>query len=495
MKNPTQIVSSLKTTLPKKPLQCLPRRLAHHFGALRWVVGSRCERLLKNPLLKDLTILSASALFLQFFSGLYRIYLVKRVGPETIGLVGMVFPLYRMVTSLITLGLPTILARFVAADYAQGDWGRLRLYKRTSFLMVAVMASCLSAGLLLFSTPLGRLLYQDYRARPILAYLAPVLLITGLTLVYKGYFRGLGQTLPLALSEIGELLVESCFVLQILGKTVPPVETGVKIMTTGYLIGELSSLFILLLFDGFSSASLRNKAQASPIESETIRSQRKTTAARGRLLRSSLPLLARSLILSFSSLTEGILLPKLLIEGGLAPAVATGAAGRYWGMAQPIAYFPLVFLFPLSTIILPATARASVQRKLPKFMKKIRKLLLLALCYSAGSALLLLKTGDRLSALLFKAPLPHNQLLILAASLPLLTINILLISVAEGLGEQNFLFLSSLVLISVKTGIMVALTPGLGICGAILADLIEQAILTAGLLWRLRKTGLFLPIS
>src|SRR5690606_16083926 len=109
------------------------------------------------------------------------------------------------------------------------------------------------------------------------------------------------------------------------------------------------------------------------------------------------PLMAQQLILSFSRIADGILLPHLLKKGGLSPSLAATKLGEYWGMATPLLFFPLFIFSPLSTIILPATARASVSQKLSLYLRKIRCLLGVALLYGLVAGGLLLRFGPTIS--------------------------------------------------------------------------------------------------
>jgi stage V sporulation protein B len=388
-----------------------------------------------HPQFKKYAFLSCSGLLLRFYGGVYRLYLLRRFGAEPFGLMGMIFPFYRLLTLLITMGLPTALVRLIAIEKAKNN---------TAWILQVVY---------LFSTPLGSLLYNEPRTGPLIKIFALALGLNSLCLVYRGYFHGLDRIAPLVGADLIETMGETVFTLIFLcsiGSSSCSVEAGARILATGYLFGEVTCLSALILYDRcFVRPHFPAVAPGQAVSKRKLLS----------LLRSSFPIMTQQLSLSLSRIADSILLPKLLTKAGLTTSQIAQGLGQYWEMAVPLLFFPMILFSPLSTLILPAIARATVNNTLPAFFRKIRRLLGWAFLYSVVVCLLLLQWGKPLSLLLYKSTAATHYLPFLLPALPFMVMNNILMPVAEGLGKQNFLLQVTLILILIKTGITAAFVP------------------------------------
>ena len=440
-----------------------------------------------HPYLKNFALLSCSSLLLRIYGSVYRLYLLRRFGAEPFGLMGMIFPFYRLLTLLITMGLPTALVRLIAIEKAKNNTAWILQVKKKVSTAVAIVAGLLSLLVYFFSTPLGSLLYNEPRTGPLLRIFALALSLNSLCLVYRGYFHGLNRIAPLAWADIIETMGETVFILIILfsvGSASFSVEAGAQILATGYLLGEVACLCALFLYDRcFVRPHLAVGTPGEAVSGRTVFS----------LLRSSFPLMAQQLILSLSRIADSILLPKLLMKAGLTSSQIAQELGQYWEMAIPLIFFPMVLFSPLSTLILPATARATVKNNLPAYFRRIRRLLGYAFLYCVVVCLLIAKFGKPLSLLLFKSTAATRYLPFLLPALPFMVMNNILMPVAEGLGKQNFLLQATLILIFIKTGITASFVPlpAFGLSGAAWAVTISQILLFCLLL----KETLFTTVT
>lgn len=425
-----------------------------------------------QPHCKKYALLTFSSLLLRVYGSIYRLYLLRCFGAEPFGLLGMIFPFYRLLSLLVTMGLPTALVRLIAIEKAKKNTAWILQAKKNVALLVAATAFPVSLLIFLFATPLGSLLYNDLRTGPLLKYFALALNLHGLCLVYRGYFHGLDRITPLAFADLIETLGETIFILLFLFVARRPpfsVETSAPILAKGYLLGEATCLGALFLYDRFRVRPHLIATATQPVPG------RKLWA----LLYTSFPLMAQQLSLSLARIAESILLPKLLTRGGLSPSQIAQSLGEYWEMATPLLFFPMILFSPVSTLILPATARATVKNNLPVYFRRIRWLLGGAFLYALGVCLFLLKFATPLSLLLHKTTAATRYLPFLLPALPFMIMNSLLTPVAEGLGKQAFLLRATLVLIFIKTGVTAAFVPlpAFGLAGAAWGVTISQAML------------------
>ena len=405
---------------------------------------------------------------------IYRLFLLRCFGAEPFGLLGMIFPFYRLLSLLITMGLPTAFVRLIAIEKAKKKYRLDFTIQKTVFTFVAVTAFLVSCLLFLFATPLGSLLYNDLRTGPLLKYYALALNLHCLCLVYRGYFHGLDRIAPLAFADLIETLGETTFILLFLFSCPCPrlsVEAAGLILAKGYLLGEATCLGALFLYDRSRVRPvLTNTAPPSGLRAKTLT-----------LTVFFFPPHGPAVSFVPGAYRRKHPLTQIIDEGGLTPTQIAHNLGEYWEMAMPLLLFPLILFSPVSTLILPATARATVKNNLPVYFQKLRWLLRGALLYSLGVSFLLLKFAKPLSLLLYETTAATRYLPFLLPALPFMIMNNLLTPVAEGLGKQVFLLRATLVLIFIKTGVMAAFVPlpAFGLAGAAWALTISQALLFA----------------
>lgn len=106
--------------------------------------------------IRDYLVLLTGGILLQIGELLYRLVLAGQAGAETLGLTGMVFPLYRFLCILSTLGLCPTLTRMAAVHQ-----GNALAVEATYHRLILRFAVLLSLALVLAAPLLSRYVYPD----------------------------------------------------------------------------------------------------------------------------------------------------------------------------------------------------------------------------------------------------------------------------------------------------------------------------------------------
>ena len=155
----------------------------------------------KDNLMKGALTLSIGAILAKIFSAIYRIGLTRILGGEGIGLYQLVFPLYSLCVVLATAGLPMAISKVIAKSKNQG-----KSVAKKCLLFVMIVSLILSFILLTCSKGLARL--QGEEAISICyIILAPSIILVSACSVLRGYFQGVGDFTPSAVSNIVEQFV------------------------------------------------------------------------------------------------------------------------------------------------------------------------------------------------------------------------------------------------------------------------------------------------
>ena len=91
---------------------------------------------------------------------------------------------------------------------------------------------------------------------------------------------------------------------------------------------------------------------------------------------------------------------------GLAASVSTGLFGKLTGMAEPIAYFPLLFAAPLGSVLSPQVSSAFKTKSFTKILRKISLFYLATTFFCLMAFFLILLMAAPLSQLLYNDASP-----------------------------------------------------------------------------------------
>jgi stage V sporulation protein B len=155
---------------------------------------------------------------------------------------------------------------------------------------------------------------------------------------------------------------------------------------------------------------------------------------------------------------------------GLSAAGATAAYGQLTGIAVPLLYLPTVFIFPLTTALLPSVAATAV-RSPARLRKQVNGLLGVAVAVGIGAAIGLLVTSEWLATAVFEVPGAAHLIALVAVVAPAAYVEFVTTSVLNGLGETGVVFEHTAAGMLVRLALLQLLVtrPELGISGALYA--------------------------
>ncbi len=163
---------------------------------------------IKNNLFKGALTISAGAFVAKLIGALYRIPLTNIIGAEAIGLYQMVFPLYCILLTLSSTGIPNSLAKIISEGASDRE---VLLISLKIFLPLGVLGSLI---MLVFGYPLA-FLQGNIRAGFGYITLAPSVLLTSILSCFRGYFQGKNNMKPTSISQVVEQVVKLVFGLAV----------------------------------------------------------------------------------------------------------------------------------------------------------------------------------------------------------------------------------------------------------------------------------------
>ncbi len=290
----------------------------------------------KNGFLKSAAVLSLGGILAKGIGALYRIPLTGLLGGYGMGLYQMAYPLFCLLLTLSSAGIPSALARLVARERARGGSGRETL--QAALRLFAILGLLGSVLMCLFAPHMSRLQGERELIGCYFA-LAPSVFLVALIAVFRGWFQGKNDMRPTALSEIAEQLVKALFGLFFATRYAKTPARAAEFCLLSVTISELVALlFLAMRFRG------EGVKRTLPF--------RRTSGAQ--LLLSVLPVMAATALLPLSQTVDSVVLVRLL-RGQSERAVAL--YGLFSGGALSLVSLPATLCYGLAAASVPSLSR------------------------------------------------------------------------------------------------------------------------------------------
>ncbi len=309
----------------------------------------------RDKFLRGALILTVAGLMVKVLGSVNRILLSRLLGGEGIGLYQMAYPVYLLMLSVCSAGVPVAVSIIVAEKVAKDDYIQAnRVFKVTLRLMAAfgLVFSLVLYNLAGFLVDSGWL--RDSRAYYALAVLTPAVFFSSILASFRGYFQGYQMMTPPAVSQILEQLVR---VVTMIGMAYFLLPYGLEYAAAGAAFGAipggLAGLFVLTWFYRKARKEWKQKmdTQAATVE-ESIGQIAK------RLIWLAIPVSCANLLIPVTSSIDTILVPNALGRAGFGVEAATTLFGYLTGMAQPLMMMAVIPTMSLAASLVPAVSEA-----------------------------------------------------------------------------------------------------------------------------------------
>lgn len=190
-------------------------------------------------------MLAVASVVAKLLGAMYRVPLTNVLGGEGMGLYQLVFPLYTLLLTVSSGGLPIAVSRLVAVKLADGDEKGAARVLRVSLVALS-LAGLIGTALLLIFGGAAAAFQGNAEARIAYYGIAPAVLFVAIISCFRGYFQGRENMLPGAVSQLTEQA----------GKLVFGLYLANKFMPMGYAYGVFGALVGVSLSELFAAAVL-----------------------------------------------------------------------------------------------------------------------------------------------------------------------------------------------------------------------------------------------
>ena len=286
----------------------------------------------KSSLIGGAITLSLGGVITKLIGAVYRIPLTNILGAEGIGIYQMVFPLYTILLTLSSTGVPSGISKLIAEGNSPEKTlkSALKFFAVIGFILSIIMAT-LSNYIAKFQ--------GNINARLAYVMIAPSVFLVSLISCFRGYYQGFSNMKPTAFSQILEQIIKLFFGLIICYTFKNNVVLASAGATLAVTFSELFTLIYLLL---------KTKKSINKVEFISTKTDIKP------IIKTVFPMMVATIIMPLSRTVDSFLI--LNIVGGYLDT-ATAVYGLYSGAVESIVSLPVSFCYALAVTSIPIISR------------------------------------------------------------------------------------------------------------------------------------------
>ena len=406
--------------------------------------------------LKSVAVITFGGLAAKGIGALYRIPLMSLLGGYGMGLYQRAYPLFCLLLTFSSAGIPSAFARVIAKETASGAEDGATV--KTALKLFSLLGLAGSVLMCLFAPYMAEL-QGDGKLLPCYLALAPSVFLVAVIAVLRGYFQGKNNMVPTAASEVVEQAIKAAAgVLFALRYRETPEQADAFTLLTVTISEAVAVCYLLLCYRGEGKR----------------RFLRARTPSGAELFFAAFPVMAAAALLPLSQTVDSVLVVRLLARH---TSRAVALYGLFTGGAIALMSLPATVCYGVAAASVPAVSASFARGDEEGGRRRAVYALALTLLFALPCAAGLFFFARPLSSLLFPslreedcATLVRLIRLTAISAATLAGINTLA-ACLTGMGRAKYAAFSMLAAVLVKFAVQIALVPdpAFSIAGAAIA--------------------------
>ncbi|KAB3531850.1 putative polysaccharide biosynthesis protein [Alkaliphilus serpentinus] len=387
----------------------------------------------KESFLKGAAILGIAGIFIKVMGAFFRIPLGNIIGSEGLGYYQVGYPIFNFLLAFSVAGFPTAISKLIAEKRALNNYIGANQVFKTSMLVLFIISSTFSLALFFGARYFVNDFVQSPKAFYAVITLAPGLFFVSMQAGYRGYFQGLKDMVPTAVSQLVEQLVRVIIGLllavYLMNQSVEYAAAGASFGATA---GGIAGLGVILIIYYRHKRKLKNHNE--PLIGERDHSSNIIKE----LMRIAIPITIGASIIPLISLLDTAIVIRRLQSIGFSYSEANSLYGQLTGMATTLINLPQVLTVALAMSIVPVIAESSAKNNLPEIQRDTQSAMRISMLIGLPSAVGLAVLSTPIMQLLFpNEPASVGRVLLyLSFSVLFITQIQTMTGILQGLGRQ-----------------------------------------------------------
>ena len=357
---------------------------------------------MSQKFLKGAAILASAGLICRLIGVVIRIPLAHIVGNYGMGIYQMVFPLYALLLVASSAGVPVAISKMVAKEKVSGNMAECKKILVNSCILLGVIGFIISVLFMVLAVPISTM--QGNRDIWIIYLaIAPSVLLVCIMSAFRGYFQGLENMIPTAISQIIEQSVKLMFAL---GLAAMLVKISIVWAVFGAILAVTISEVIALLYImiHYAVSNKRNKSLRTGAIKKSV-----DIKLMWQILKQSVPITLMASIFPLILVADSMFIINLLTDGDTTRKEATQLFGISSGVVHTLINLPAVLGAALATAIVPCVSALVKQKKIPELRKKMLMSIGITVAISALCITVYMCFSREIINLLYKSSFKDNK--------------------------------------------------------------------------------------
>lgn len=427
----------------------------------------------KNSFFKGAVLLVAANFIVKFIGLIYKIPIGNLLGGEGMGYFGAAFEVYQMLLAFSTAGLPIAVSKMVSESYA------LERYKEVNKIFKVSMISFIGIGFIGFLLMFfGASTFANMTEMPLAKYsimaLSPAVFFFSIIAILRGYFQGLQNMIPTAITQILEALTK---LIVGIGLTILLLNLNfaTEYLSAAAIMGTTISTVVAatLLIVIYNKKSNRNFVISLNEKGGQCRSFDKICKE---LIKIAVPVTIGSFVVNLTGFLDLFLIMNRLIASGVSDETAQFMYGSYKGYTHTLYNLPISIIASINVTLIPIMSSAYALKDHEKLASITNKAFKVITIFALPCAIGFIVLPNEILTLLYPSKLEEVAIAgPLLRGLGVATIWTSLASLAtpmlQAVGKVNLPILSILIggVVKLIANYILIGIPSIGINGAVIA--------------------------
>ena len=422
----------------------------------------------ESSFLLQATILATAGMMVRIMGFLYRIPMQNILQDDGTAIYSMGYSLYMLFFVMSSAGMPAAISKMVSARVAQKQYINAHRVLKIGLFIAGIAGFAAMLFMFFGASFLAGLLSSDqvfYSIRT----LAPTVFIVAIMSIFRGYFQGMGNAMPTAISQIIEQALKaffSVFLVWIL------IDEGIAVAAAGgtaaAAIGAVFAMgFMLFVFTIGKPRRLRminrHDDRSEPEPGGKIAKE---------VIFTAIPIVAGTAVFSITNIIDAYMVMNILISAGFSYEDSLVLFGQLAGKYVVITTLPVAIVTALSTALIPSIAASMAVKNLPEAKVKINLALRFAMLIAVPAAVGIGVLAREILLFLFPAN-PEGAILLQvgAVSILFLSINQVSTGILHGLHVLRMPVIAAALGASIKIPLNILLIsmPEINVLGAVIS--------------------------
>lgn len=408
-------------------------------------------------------ILSLAALIAKLLSACYRIPFENLVGNTGFYVYQQIYPIYGIGMTFALTGFPVFISKLIAE---QADEDEKFAVARQIFIILLCFGAICFSFLQFFRLQIATLM-GDPRLAPLLGSVSWMFLFMPVLAVGRGYYQGVFNMTPTAISQVTEQFIRVTFIILI-------ALIAAHHHWSVYRMGAWAMFASTFGALGASFSFIKLYSKKMCFFNHSLTSQNYFNLVK-RLFSDGLIICLFAAMMVLLQLVDSFTVKNSLVASGVAPSAAENVKGIY-DRAQPLVQLGMAVAVSFSSTLLPALTDALQNNQLARFRRTAKLLVRISAVISLAATVGMMVLMPEINTLLFSTPAQSLTIAIYVISVFIITLISTYNSILQSLDQFRITAVGLLLAVVVKIIINYSMIQHFGIIGASWATVVSLMV-------------------